>query len=52
MVGEGNQVVLYLNVTIITSHLLYSSLQIEKPVSHSLLCTNLTKALVDIKSEA
>ena len=44
--------VLYRNITIIASHLLYSSLQIEKPVSHNLLCTNLTRALVDIKLEA
>lgn len=44
--------VLYQNITIIASHLLYSSLQIEKHVSHNLLCTNLTRALVDIKLEA
>ena len=44
--------VLYRNITIIASHLLYSSLQIEKPVSHNLLCTHLTRALVDIKLEA
>lgn len=50
MVGNGDQSdSFYLNVIIIASHLLCSSLQIEEPVSHSLLCTNLVMALVDIK---